>query len=565
MNWNVLVATTLALISIMQSAAASTVSFKPPQTYRVSANPISLAVGDFNGDGKPDLAVLSDGDTAVNGTSSGNGSVSILLGNGDGTFQSARSFTVPTNLSGIAAGDFNEDGRDDLAVLRFASATNTADQGDITIFLSNGDGTFRVANILTPGTNPEGALVYDFNGDHKLDVATTDGGPDGTVRVSVLLGNGDGSFQPASNYKAGGNIALGDFNSDGKIDLAVGGSPGILILMGNGDGTFQPGIAAASYPQLLGVADFNGDGKADLLARGTNPCPPRVCFGPVGIFLGNEDGTFRGPIGVASQFVGVAGDLNGDGKVDLAGFTLTGDGHAVVVLLGNGDGTFQAPATFAAGVEPVVGAVIDLNGDKEPDLVTVDFATASPGGNGDVSVLLNNTGSDFSISATTLSSSLGPGQSTTSTISLNLLSSFKNPVSLACSVQPTQAGAPTCSLSADSVTFDGNGKASATLTINAGSSVASSNSFLSLSKAGWLWFPLAGFAFFGTGARFWRKRRVQVVLVGASLLAGMIVQLACGGGNSGATTGLKSTAYTVMVTASSGTTQHSATVDVIAQ
>ena len=313
------------------------------------------------------------------------------------------------------------------------------------------------------------------------------------------------------------------------------------------------------------MADFNGDGKADLLARDSKSCPPRICLGPVGIFLGNGDGTFKGPIAVPSEFVGVAGDLNGDGKVDLAGLTPTGDGHAVVVLLGNGDGTFQAPATFAAGVEPVVGAVIDLNGDKEPDLVTIDFATTPPGGSGAISVLLNDTGSDFSISASTLSGSLGPGQSATSTISLSLLSSFDNPISLACSVQPTQAGAPTCSLSSNSVTFDGSGRGSATLTINEGPSLASSISFPSLSKAGWLWFPLAGFAFFGTGVGLSRKRSLQVVLVSATLFAGMITQLACGGGNSGAATVPKSTAYTVTVTASSGATRHSAMVNVSVQ
>ena len=163
-----------------------------------------MAVGDVNGDGKPDL-VVPDG---------GSNSVSVLLGNGDGTFQAARSFPVGTNPVHVAVGDFNGDRVQDLAVANYFDFT-------VSVLLGNGDGTFQAARTFAASSYPWSVSVGDFNGDGKLDLATANFG---STTISVLLGNGDGTFQAAQNFGAGlgpAFVAVADFNGDGKQDLAV--------------------------------------------------------------------------------------------------------------------------------------------------------------------------------------------------------------------------------------------------------------------------------------------------------------------------------------------------------
>jgi hypothetical protein len=191
----------------------------------------------------------------------------------------------------------------------------------------------------------------------------------------------------------------------------------------------------------------------------------------------------------------VAADFDGDSKLDVAFFGNDNclpnpkDNPRLLVMGGNGDGTFQAPVNVGRSFTPLVAA--DLDGNKSPDEVALNNATANT-----ISVLLNTAGANFSISASALTpGSLSSGQSATSTLSLHLLNRFDNPVALACSVQPAQAGSPTCSLSSASVTFDGSGQATATLTIDAGSIAASLNSLQPFGEGGLLWLPVAGLAF----------------------------------------------------------------------
>jgi FG-GAP-like repeat len=533
----------LSILFSLSPAAHGAAVFQTAQSYSVGTNPGAVAVGDFNGDGTPDLAVCNFGDP----TAGDDGTVSLLLGKGDGTFQAATNFPAVKNCTKLAAGDFDSNGSSDLVVVREGDAT-VSDNGGATIFLSNGDGTFRKGQTLIPGKNPADVAVTDLDADHKLDLTFANRTDD---TVSVLLGNGDGSVQSPVVYSVGlrpHSVKVVDVNRDGKSDVAVFRIAGADFLLGNGDGSFRQGssVSVGSFTDsAIAIADFNKDGALDLVARGCNFLHPNQCG--TSIMLGNGSGGFQSSTLISDIPGATAADANGDGKLDLAG--QTPDGSQLAVLLGNGDGTFQAPLTFSAGTTPAIGALVDVDGDKAPDLIATNATSNS------TSVLLN-TGTDFSISASAPSpSSVGPGQSATSTLSLTLLNAFDNPVSLACSVQPAQAGSPACSLSSSSVTFDSSGKATATVTITAGAGAAAlmvprpyhadSRPF----SLGWL--PVAAFGLMGTGlgCGYSRKRR-HLFFVGC-VLAGLIFQAACGGSSP------KSVNYAITVTGTSGSTQHS--------
>src|SRR5881397_2620325 len=208
-NLSLLVVAIVFLSSALPNPApAQTVSFIARGDLEVGTNPRSVAVGDFNGDGRLDLAVTNASSYDVPGT------VSVLLGNGDGTFQSALSFAVGSNPLSVAVGDVNGDGRLDLAVANYYS-------NDVSVLLGNGDGTFQPARTFRVGTYPSSVVVGDFNGDGRPDLAVANGNSND---VSVLLGNGDGTFQPALSFAAGTapvSVAVGDINGDGRPDLAV--------------------------------------------------------------------------------------------------------------------------------------------------------------------------------------------------------------------------------------------------------------------------------------------------------------------------------------------------------
>jgi hypothetical protein len=407
-----------------EAPAASAVPLVDPS---LDAEPSAIAVGDFNGDGNLDAAValaatdsisisLGDGDgtfqpattislsvpgvpvgvpvAIVAGDFTGNGitdlavavgqtggagdDVIVLMGNGDGTFTALAPIPVGLDPTSIAEGDFLNNGQIDLAVANSGS-------GSVTVLLNQGGGNFEALSpIQLPafGATPTSVVAGDF-GNGFVDLAVTDSFNN---VVDILQGNGTGAFSLTSSYTVGedpASIVAGDFGN-GQLDLAAANlnSNDVSVLMGNGDGTFQPavGFAAGTTPVGIAAGDFNGDGRLDLATA-------NISSNDISVLLGKGNGTFEeetaNQVGEGTTSV-VTGDFTGNGNLGLAVLNETSD--TITILPGNGDGTFQAPLTVdlpaGSGATSIMAA--DFNDDGRTDLAVADNALD------EVSIFLGN-------------------------------------------------------------------------------------------------------------------------------------------------------------------------------
>jgi hypothetical protein len=336
-------------------------TFEAVKEVQLLSAPVTLVAADFNGDGKTDLAVPNNQGNTIPGASN---AVSILLGKGDATFGVATDYTTPGPTQALQVADFDGDGKLDLAAFSFS----TTAAGTVTVLLGKGDGSFQVHGNYG-GVASFASAVADFNGDSHMDVAMLSRDD---FLVNVLLGDGSGGLSSIADSPILNNNALylpdlfaGEFTGDGKLDLVSTylGLGGVTLSKGNGDGTFQApqGIAMPGFGPIQTVGDINGDGKLDIAILYSG-----ATSGLTTLF-GNGDGTFTAgpltPIGTLPSGL-VAADLNGDGVLDLAAC-----GLYTVVLLGTGDGNFRVTAGNSPQQAAATCIVTELNNDGNPDLV----------------------------------------------------------------------------------------------------------------------------------------------------------------------------------------------------
>jgi hypothetical protein len=402
------------------ASSSGPILFNPPNFLSGGVYGFSVAVADFNGDGKPDLAIANE---CLN-VSCTTGSVSVLLGNGDGTFQAAQSYASGGyEATSVAVGDVNGDGKPDLVVANGCQSDTECTNGVVGVLLGNGDGTFQAAQTFSSGgVSASSVAIADVNKDGNLDLAVANECLNSACTsgsVSILLGNGNGTFQTALPNASGGvtavSVAIADFNNDTDPDLAVvnqcasatscSGSVGILL--GTGTGTFAAAVTYSSggyNAASVATGDFNSDGNIDLAVA--NNCQTSTnCAGNVGVLLGTGTGTFQTPksygAGGGDSSAVVVSDVNGDGQPDIIlanQCQIPSDCiyGSVSVLLGNSNGTFQTAQTYLSdGVFAYALYAEDLNGDGNPDLAVVNQCQNGASCSGTVTVLLGNGNGTF--------------------------------------------------------------------------------------------------------------------------------------------------------------------------
>jgi len=524
----------------------------------------SVAVADMNGDGKPDLVVSN----CTNCSTYGDGSVAVLLGNGDGTFQTAHAIDSGGYLPiSMVVADVNGDGKPDVIVGQCSGPIFGCFPGEVGVLLGNGDGTFQTAvNYSSGADNPMAVAVADVNGDGKLDILVSNlgTGSQGLLNgaVGVLLGNGDGTFQPAVIYDAGGirtaGLAVADVNADGKLDVVVTDQSGscltgstVAVLLGNGDGTFQPAVGfcfAGSLPSSVAAADVNGDGRPDLIA--TNRCGTTCGISVVGVLINTSTTVILSPVslnfapqapGTSSSPQTVTLTNRGTAALTLSGITISGANASGFTQTNN------CPAELAvnASCQIKVTSVPQSARSQTASLNISDNAPDSP-----QTVALTGIGQDFLLNVAPGTTTVTPGQAGNYTVTVSPLSGFSQKGALTCSGAPPQS---TCTVSPSSVTLNGSGNATANMAVvTSGTSAgliypgsAPPSRLLAL----WL-APLSlGLVMLGRSDGNRRRTRLLRVLASICLFAVGLSFSSCGGGGSnGGGSGTPTGNYVVSVT-----------------
>jgi hypothetical protein len=352
------------LVVLMPSVVwAQSSTFLDLTAIPVGASPSGVALGDLNGDGIPDMAVANSGDNTV----------SIALGNGDGSFKAPTTISVGTNPGPVAIADLNKDGKGDLVV-------GTTTGKSVQIFLGNGDGTFGAPNTMPAGLSIPALQIADFNGDGNLDIAAVAVDSNSTG-IAILLGKGDGTFTfSTANPNAGfgsaqspaGSLVAGDFDGNGTMDLALaatnnsapGGFVAVFLNDGTGKITFKASSVVSGPPAGLTVGKFTGSGHLDVAVA--------VPTAHVAVLIGNGDGTFQAETDlIVDAFPSsvIAADLDGDGEEDIVSASFIG---TLSLLRGKGDGTFQPSVLYRTLANATQLATADVNHDGHPDVVVTD-------------------------------------------------------------------------------------------------------------------------------------------------------------------------------------------------
>jgi hypothetical protein len=362
---------TLGLVS---SSANSAPSFAGPKIYRTGGFTYSVAIGDLNADGKPDMAAAN--------INKHNPTVSVLLNRGDGTFWPKVDYRAGgSGPYSVAIGDLNGDGKPDLATANISA--NTA-----SVLMNRGNGRFRAKADYGTGRRPYSVAIGDLNGDGKPELVTANAAID-QYTVSVLANRGDGSFLAKVDYATGrdpSSVAIADLNDDGKPDLATANvsANSVSVLMNTGDGSFRGKVdyRTGRRPSSVAIGDLNGDGKPDLATA-------NFSADSVSRLLNRGDGRFRAAVDSATGFhpnTVAIGDLNGDGPPEL----VTANFLSVSVRANTGDGTFRPERNYEV-VQATSVAIGDLNGDGRPELAVARLGERGQFDSG-VAVLANATG-----------------------------------------------------------------------------------------------------------------------------------------------------------------------------